>query len=180
MAVDVISSGGAFRDLAMARYPDLTKVQALAALEEAAMTDKTVDQQVDNRTLSAICSCNDFIFDSRIAPHFGEKVKSEVSDSYHFYYVHLVCSPWTSATRVAARDNEVDIKKVTRQMIHTALSENRHRISVSGSRYRDQYGIQSLKSQVERWDRVFDTGKISTEGLVEVIMRDFTEKGWIG
>ena len=177
---NVLSTGSIFRALAAAKYPELDPAAALAKFEVDAKTDLTIDSQVDGKIVDELRSGQNVIFDSRLAPYFAKLVGLDSSVPPKTCLVYLDCNPWVSALRVAARDNEVSIDKVSFLMLVQALAENQHRIVTAGSRYRMLYGISSLQTQVPAWDREFDTGYISTKDLVEVIMRDLTEKGWIG
>lgn len=177
--IETVSTGGLFRGIAYAKYPDLSKNEALAQLEVDAKVDGAIDRTVDDQTLSELRSTEHVIFDSRVAPHFSQKVQAEVGDAFQFYYVYLICSPWTSAKRVAARENKVDIENVTFAMSCKAVVDNRHRIITAGSRYRDYYGISSLRSQVPRWDKVFDTGKYATHQIVSDVFSDLAQRGWL-
>lgn len=177
---EILSTGSIFRSLAAARYPDLDPVTALARLEVDAKEDKEIDRFVDYAILDAMRSDENMIFDSRLAPHFSRVADYEKDWTMGIYCVYLYCTLWTSATRVASRDNDVPVDQVTLAMKIKALMQNRHRRVMAAGRYKKLYGIGSLGGQISVWDQRFNTGKVPTERIVDVVMQDLTIKGWLG
>lgn len=176
----ILSTGSIFRSLAAAKYLEFDAVTALAKFELDAKTDLTIDSQVDGQILEALRSNQNVIFDSRLAPHFAKHADSDSGAQPRIYLVYLYCTPWTSATRVASRDNDVPIDRVTLAMKIKAFAQNRHRILVAGGRYKTLYGIGSLGGQVPVWDQKFNTSNVPTQRIVDAVMQDLTSKGWLG
>lgn len=151
------SSGDFVRQYAQEQFPELSKEEALAKLEERAKTDPSIDLMIDGKNIQLAKSGEErWILDSRLGWYFCP----------HSFKVLLTCDNLERVKRIARRDT-MDFSD--------ALYATMHRESAIKERYQKLYGISDFTSH-HLFDVVANTTVAKPDDVASLIL--ITYKEW--
>jgi cytidylate kinase len=149
-------TGQIFRD--MARKRGVTLVELL----ELAETDKSIDREVDEKTMELGKHQDNFIFDSRMAWHF-------IPDSLKIF---LKVSEEESARRILKHIQEQSSDRANESESMNTMEEimktNRRRKETDAKRYWNYYGVDAWSE--DNYDLVIDTTSLTRQEVLEKVL----------
>ncbi len=137
----------------------------LEELSKIAETDKSIDEELDERQRQFGKKENGFVIDGRLAWHFIP----------HSVKIFLECSPEVSAKRIFS-DKSHFRKSTEKQVadINEVIEKIKFRMGSENKRYRKLYGIEQYDHK--NYDLVIDTSSKTKDEIIKCIL-DFLEKG---